>query len=215
MARREISVETRRFGAPVDAPPSVAGGPRSKDQATSLDFAGDLIGLALSDEAILRDLIGALQSERAAVAEHAANVLKKIQAQSPRVLDPYAGDLIRMALTCRALKARWNLWQVLGRTELTPRQRAVVVDRLYEAMGSASAFERVHAMQALADLSQHGPTLENRVRRLIEVALQDTSAAVRARARLLLKRRPTGEVAAGKPGVEQGRRSGRVPGGDA
>jgi HEAT repeat protein len=152
---------------------------------TGLGCVPELAKAALTNRAVLQGLIDALRDERPLVAERAANALKKVQAEASRALDPFAAPLIRAALRCEVLKARWNLWAVLGGLALSAPQRAVVVDRLFEAMQASSALERVHAMQALADVSKGDAALQARVLGLLGRFADDASAAVRARAKRL------------------------------
>ena len=154
-----------------------------------LGCAAELAVRAAKDPDLLRELVDALLDERAVVVVRAANALKKVQESEANALHGFAGTLLRAALGCEVAEARWNLWLVLGRTEMTARQRSSVVDALFEALGSASAFERVAAMQALADVSAADPALAPRVRTVLVRALEDGSAAVRARARRLMRQR--------------------------
>ena len=142
---------------------------------------------AVHDAGLLRELVEALGDERAVVVARAANALKKVQKASARALDGFAGELIQGAASCAVLEARWNLLLVAARLRLTARQRAAVADVLLEAMASASAFERVHAMQALVDVSAGDARLRSRVHEVVERAREDVSAAVRARARKLMQ----------------------------
>lgn len=91
------------------------------------------------------------------------------------------------ALECGVLAARWSLWLVVGGVRLTARQRSLAVDALFGALGSESDLERVAAMQALADTSVADAALRLRVRAVLERALEDESAARRARARRLFR----------------------------
>lgn len=159
----------------------LAGGP-----ARGLGCAPQMAKAALHDAALLHGLVHAAEDDRAVVAARAANALKKVQQANPRALDPFVARLLKAALACTTPEARWNLWLVLGKARLTDPQRAMAAAALTEALASHSALERVHAVQALADLSAADPSLRLHVQALVQGALQDGSAAVRARARKLL-----------------------------
>ena len=82
---------------------------------------------------------------------------------------------------------------MLGRVRLTGQRRAQAVDVLFSALGARSALERVHALDALAHRGDGDPRLQVRVQGVLERALLDSSAAVRARARRLLGVKREGE----------------------
>ena len=150
-----------------------------------LGCAAEVAREALADGDALRALVAALEDERTTVVARAANALKRVQAADPRILDPFGTRLVRKALNCDVLEARWNLAIVIGGLQLSAHQRALAVELMFEALASSSAFLRVFAMQALVDISQADPKLRDRVRVVVSRALEDPAAAVRARARKL------------------------------
>lgn len=152
-----------------------------------LGCAREVAAEALERPQVLRSLIDALTDERPLVVARAANALKRIHAADPNALEPFGGKLIRRALSCGVREARWNLLIVIGGLRLRGRDRPLAIDLMLEALGSSSALLRVFAMQALADTAHDDPALQDRVRQVIVRALEDTSAAVRARARKLAK----------------------------
>ena len=141
---------------------------------------------ALQSEALLQELIAALDDPRPCVLARAANALKKVQAKEARALDPFAGKLVKTALACPVREARWNLVLLLGKLPLHGRDRALAIELLFEAFSDSSALVRTFAMQALADLGQQDPALRRRVRPVVEWALTTGTAAMQARARKLL-----------------------------
>jgi hypothetical protein len=58
---------------------------------------------------------------------------------------------------------------------------------MFEALSSRSALQRTFALQALANYAQNDDALRTRVQPVLQRALTDTSAAIRARARKLVK----------------------------
>ena len=150
-----------------------------------LGCASSLALEAVQDGGILQGLLDALRDPRARVVARAANALKKAQEREPRVLDGLARALVRVAVRCEVREARWSLLLVVGGLQLTGASRGAAVDWLWGALGSASALERVGAMQGLASLSQQDETLRTRMREVQQRGMVDESAAVRARARRL------------------------------
>lgn len=141
---------------------------------------------ATRDDATLKQLVEAASDSRAVVSIRAANALKKVQEKKPDLLAAYAGKLVRSALECEELRTRWNLTLVVGALPLRGRDRKLAIDLMFQALASPSGFLRTFAMQGLFQFADGDGTLKPRVRVVVEKALEDPSAAVRARARKLL-----------------------------
>lgn len=158
-----------------------------KGAARGLGAANAIAAEAVGDPKVLRHLLRAAGDVRPLVASRAANALKKVHAADPALLVPFSEMLLRTTLRCEVLEARWNLILVVGQLPLRGRDRALATDLMFEALGSQSAFLRVFALQGLADLATHDAALARRLRPVLAAALEDASAAVRARARKLAK----------------------------
>ena len=141
---------------------------------------------AVRDDATLKQLVEAANDSRSVVSIRAANALKKVQERKPERLLPYAGKLVRCALQCEELRTRWNLTLVVGELPLGGRDRKLAVELMFEALNSPSGFLRTFAMQGLFNFADGDQSLRPRIRTVIEQALEDSSAAVRSRARKLL-----------------------------
>ena len=143
---------------------------------------------ASRDATTLKQLVDAASDSRAVVSVRASNALKKVQERKPELLAPFAGKLVRCALECEELRTRWNLTLIVGELPLRGRDRALGVELMFDALASPSGFLRAFAMQGLLQQADGDGELQARVRVVIERALEDPSAAVRARARKLLPR---------------------------
>lgn len=132
-------------------------------------------------------LIAALHDKRRVVTTRAANALKKIGRAEPNLLVPYAHELLRVAGECEDLQTRWNLTIALGGLPLRGRDKALAIELLFEALASDSGFLRAFSLSGLVNLAAKDDSLRRRVQPIVEQALDDPSAAVRARARKLLK----------------------------
>jgi hypothetical protein len=153
-----------------------------------LGCANQIAAEAATLPATLKQLVEAASDSRALVSARAANALKKVQEASPALLAPYAGKIIRCALGCEELRTRWNLTLVVGELELKGRDRQLATELMFEALGSDSGFLRTFAMTGLVNLAQEDEKLKPRVREVVQRALEDASAAMRARARRLIPR---------------------------
>ena len=161
----------------------------TQDPGRGLGAANSLANEALQSKATLAGLVSALSDSRARVQERAANALKKVQESAPELLHPYAKRILQAALACEVLQGRWNLTMLLGQLPLKGAEKALAVELMFEALGSDSVFLRVFALQGLADLATQDEALWGRLKPLLETAAEDRSAALRARARKLLKTR--------------------------
>jgi hypothetical protein len=154
--------------------------------ARGLGAANVIAGEAAQSGEVLRELVAALRDERAVVTIRAATALNKVQQARPEVVTSYGHEILRAALDCGDLRTRWNLTIVVGRLPLKGRDRALAIELMFEALGSKSGFLRTFALTGLAEFAHEDEALRRRVRPIVEKALEDGSAAMRARARKLL-----------------------------
>ena len=143
---------------------------------------------ALHHPALIKELIAALDDNRIVVPHRAANALKKIQRARPELLHPFAKRILQHALHTDHLHTRWNLTIILGELPLHGRDKALAIDIMFEALSSRSALQRAFALTALTNYAQNDPALRTRILPILQRALTDTSAAIRARARKLVKK---------------------------
>jgi len=132
------------------------------------------------------DLIATLKSKNPILSEPAARALRKQAERDPNNLAPHKKDLLNLALRTHDLRLRWNLIVIVGKLPLTPAQRAIATDWLFERLADASSFTRTFALQALFDLSAADPPLRNRVLTIARDFAENGTAAMQSRARKLL-----------------------------
>jgi len=151
-----------------------------------LGCANAIVAEALHSSDVLAELVAAAQDKRAVVAIRAANALKKVQQERPNLLVPFTKKILRSALECEELRARWNLTRVVGLLPLRGRDRALAIELMFEALRSESGLLRTFGMQGLVDFSAEDVALRTRVRPIVEEFAENGTAAMRARARKLL-----------------------------
>ena len=134
----------------------------------------------------LQRLISDLGSSEAEVAEPASRALRVRAERDPGSLSSFRKNILNLAIAASDLRVRWNLILVLGRLPLTPGQRALAVDWLFERLGDASSFTRTFTLQALFDLSSADSSLRARLLPIAQEFTATGTAAMRARARRLL-----------------------------
>jgi len=158
----------------------LAGGPKA-----GLGCANEIVAEAVRSPKLIKDLVDALRDERTVVTIRAANALDKIQRGQPEEVARFGRQLVRTASECQDLRTRWNLVEVVGRLPLRGRDRALAIELMFEALGSPSGFLRTFAMTGLVEYARHDSALKQRVRDVVAKALEDSSPAMRARARKL------------------------------
>ena len=161
--------------------------------------SAELVRAALAEggERVRADLVRSLRSENKAEAERAARSLKKIAEADRLALYGLRKALLKEAFRAEDIRVQWNLTIVLGRLPLTGRDKAVAIDLMFERLRDPSGLNRTFAMQALMDLSErdlseNGMALRSRVLPIVREALEHGTPAMQARARRLLKTRPSG-----------------------
>jgi hypothetical protein len=137
-------------------------------------------------------LLNQVEDPKPAIACAAVHQLKVISEQDPTALDSLRKVLLQHALRTKELRVRWNLIIILGRLPLKGRDRAAFIDWLFERLSDASSLTRTFAMQALADLSIADPPLRRRVLPIVRQFNESGTAAMRARARKLLRQMEAG-----------------------
>lgn len=145
-----------------------------------------IVAEALRAPESVAELVSATRDPRTVVTIRAANALDKIQREQPEAVAKHSHKLVRAALECEDLRTRWNLIEVIGRLPLHGSDLAIAIDLMFEALRSNSGILRALAITGLAEYAQHDAELRKRVRIIVENALEDPSAATRARARKLL-----------------------------
>ena len=121
------------------------------------------------------------------VAMRAADAVEKISLQKPALLAPFAGELLGLMAEAEQPELRWHLALLAPRLPLTSVERVRAAAHLRRYLAGRSSIVRTFALQALADLSAHDPALRDEVVELLHNAARSGTAAMKARARKLLK----------------------------
>ena len=148
--------------------------------------AAHVADLVIADPTLCVLIIGALENESPGVRMRAADSLAKIARGHQAILLPFAEQLLRAGEQSRQQEVQWHCAEIYRYLGMTSAQnlRATEICRLYLRL-SKSAIVRAHSLEsfvALADTCQ-----SDEVDELLRTALKDPSAAVRARARKIVK----------------------------
>lgn len=155
--------------------------------ARGLGQATDVAAEVVSGETDAAELVNALLDPEPWVAIRAANALKKVQEARPDLVAPFSRKIVQAAAACTELRASWNIANVVSNLPLKGAQRELAIDLMFEALRSPSGILRTIAMQGLFNFSAEDAALRRRVRPIVEELAANGTAAMRARARMLLK----------------------------
>jgi hypothetical protein len=124
--------------------------------------------------------------EEAVLRMRASDAVEKICRRRPEWLAPHKLALLGIAGGSDQIEVRWHMAQILPRLSLTPRERVVAIDILFDYLEDRSSIVKTHAMQALADFAGSSPNLKSRILPLLGELTQIGTPAMRARGRKLL-----------------------------
>jgi hypothetical protein len=142
--------------------------------------------LAAGGAAVCAELVERLRDTDKAIIERTARTLKKISEVDGAALFGWRKALIEESFRATDVRVQWNLTLVLGRLPLRGRDKALVVDLMFERLQDRSGLNRTCALQALMDLSANDATLRGRVRPIVEEFIENGTPAMKARARKLM-----------------------------
>lgn len=133
------------------------------------------------------ELVACLWHDDPVVRMRAADAAEKVSSQKPRLLARYKSQLLGLLAETEQIELRWHLAQMVPRLQLNPRERQRAAVALRRYLEDRSSIVRTFALQGLAELSQNDSELRAETKQLFEQALHSGTAAMRARARKLLK----------------------------
>lgn len=149
--------------------------------------AREVAALILVQHKKLPQLIECLWDDDAGVANRAADALERANFHQPALASPWKDALLGLLAEARENKLRWNLALSVPRIKLSAveAQRAAAALRTY--LEDRSSIVKTAAMQGLADLTRHDPSLLPEVLDMLRILSRSGTPAMRARGRILLK----------------------------
>lgn len=133
------------------------------------------------------ELIQCLWSDDPIVRMRGADVAEKVSAILPKLLKPYKTELLGLLVETEQIELRWHLAQLIPRLPLKQGERRRAADTLQLYLEDRSSIVRTFALQGLADLSRGDAELRPLVKEILEQSIVRGTAAMKARARKLLK----------------------------
>jgi hypothetical protein len=160
----------------------LAGGDRR-----SIGRADELVGLVLRRPERFRELVEGMWNEDPVVRMRAADAAEKVSDAKPELLKPYKRELLGLLGEAEQIEMRWHLAAMVPRLALTGAERVRAVASLEQYLEDRSSIVKTFALQGLADIARKEPGLRGRVKQILEESLSSGTAAMKARARKLLK----------------------------
>jgi len=117
----------------------------------------------------------------------AADAAEKVSGRNPELLKSYKTELLGLLAEAEQSELRWHLAQMIPRLSLTKPESERAAQTLQLYLEDRSSIVRTFALQALSDLSKSDAGLRPRVRELLEQSTVRGTAALKARARKILK----------------------------
>ena len=130
-----------------------------------------------------------LHNPKAEVRLRMGNAVEKAARQNPALLLPFRSEILAASKERQEKEVIWHITLLLGYLDLEDDDLALAVNKLYEWLDTVEhTFIKVNCLQTLAVLAQQNDWLKPEVTATLKAALEAESAAIKARARILLKK---------------------------
>jgi len=156
----------------------------------NLGWTSEALALVLDDPSRIEDLVEGLTDPSPLVRGGCANLLEIIGRQHSYLVQPYAEQIVRSVKDSDQKEVQWHAAQLVSHVALDNEQRAIMAGCLTRWFDhSASSIVRTMSLQGLHDLAHQDPNLSPAYETRLKHALESGTAAMKARARKLAKKR--------------------------
>jgi hypothetical protein len=153
----------------------------------SIGKANQIATLVLSEPKRFAELIQCLWDEDPIVRMRAADAAEKVTVTRPELLNPHKQELLGLLAEAEQIELRWHLALMVPRLSLTSPERQRAAASLQRYLEDRSSIVKTFALQGFADLARQDASLRELAKQAIEESLRTGTAAMKARARKLLK----------------------------
>jgi hypothetical protein len=153
----------------------------------SIGKSNQVAKLILADPKRFSELIQCLWDEDPLVRMRAADAAEKVTVTRPELLRHHKKELLGLLAEAEQIELRWHLALMIPRLELNVQERERAAADLQRYLEDHSSIVKTCAMQGLADLARQDASLRELAKRAIEESLRTGTAAMKARARKLIK----------------------------
>jgi hypothetical protein len=152
----------------------------------SIGRADEVAAVVSRDLRLFPQLIAGLWSEDALVRMRAADAAEKITRTKRELLRPYKKELLSLMADAEEQELRWHLAAMVPRLSLNAKERQLATSLLSGYLEDRSSIVRTFALQGLANLAEHDPSMRPAVIELLREAARGGTPAMRTRSRKLL-----------------------------
>jgi len=160
----------------------------SSGDRRSIGKSNQAAKLVLSDPKRFAELFKCFWDEDPIVRMRAADAAEKVTVTRPKLLQPHKRELLGLLAEAEQIELRWHLALMAPRLALNRAERARAAASLQRYLEDRSSIVKTFALQGLTDLARQDATLRETVILTLEESLQAGTAAMKARARNLLKK---------------------------
>jgi hypothetical protein len=153
----------------------------------SIGKSNQVAKLILSDAQRFAELLECLWDDDPIVRMRAADAAEKVTVERPELLKPHKQELLGLLAEADQIELRWHLALMVPRLELSSADRERAAAALQHYLEDRSSIVKTFALQGLANLARQDAGLREPVRRALEESFRTGTAAMKARARKLLK----------------------------
>jgi hypothetical protein len=153
----------------------------------SIGKAGQVGKLILSEPQRFAELLNCLWDEDPIVRMRAADAAEKVTLAWPKLLKPHKQELLGLLAEAEQIELKWHLALMVPRLELSKPETERAATALQRYLEDRSSIVKTFALQGLANLARQDSNLREPARRALEESLRTGTAAMKARARKLLK----------------------------
>ena len=154
----------------------------------SIGKSNHIAKLVLREPGRFRDLFQCLWDEDPVVRMRAADAAEKATVARPRLLNPHKQELLGLLAEAEQIELRWHVALMVPRLALSKPERTRAAAALQRYLEDPSSIVKTFALQGLADLAEQDRSLRETVKSALKGSLETGTAAMKARARKLLRK---------------------------
>ncbi len=133
------------------------------------------------------EIVESLWDEDPVIRMRAADAAEKVTLARPELLNPHKQELLGLLDEAEQIELRWHLALMVPRLTLSGPERARAAAALQRYLEDRSSIVKTFALQGLVDFARQDARLLETAKRAVEESLKTGTAAMKARARKLLK----------------------------
>ncbi len=154
----------------------------------SIGRADEVVADVLAAPKLFAVLVEGMLADDPLIRMRAADAAEKISAIHPDWLQPHKNTLIEQIAPIPQQEVRWHVAQMFPRLQVSPDERAAIVEILLGYLSDKSKIVQTFSLQALADFADRDAALRPQVVSILQEKASSDSAAVRGRSKKLLKK---------------------------